>query len=174
MTTRTTLFPTQLRRSMIAGLVLAGALVALPATSSASEIGTSQRFGIGLVLGYPDIGLSINYFFSSSVSLQVDPTLHLGRDNNAVGGRVDLLFWMPRLATWEVANLRWYVGPGANLGLGLGNNGGFGLGAELPTGIGLQFNSVPIDLNLEAVPVLYIIEELHFGIGGALNARYYF
>jgi len=157
MTTRSSIFPPQLRRSVFTGLVLAGAMLALPASSTASEVGTSQRFGIGLVVGYPDIGLSINYFFSSSVSLQVDPAFHLGRDNNAIGGRVDLLFWMPRLTAWEVAVLRWYVGPGVNLGLGLGSNGGFGLGAEVPIGIGLQFNSAPVDLNLEAVPVLYII-----------------
>jgi hypothetical protein len=158
----------------IVGLALVGALIALPTKANASEIGGSERFGIGLVVGYPDIGLSINYFFSSSVSLQIDPTLHLGDHNNAIGGRVDLLFWMPKLATWEVAELLWFVGPGANLGLGLGDNGSFALGVEFPVGIGLRFNSVPIDLNLEAVPRLYLVEDVVFRFGGALNARYYF
>jgi hypothetical protein len=158
----------------IVGLALVGALVALPASSRASEVGASERFGIGLVVGYPDIGLSINYFFTSSVSLQIDPTLHLGDNNNAIGGRVDLLFWMPRLASWQVAELHWFFGPGANLGLGLGDNGAFALGVEFPVGIGLRFNSVPIDLNLEGVPRLYLIDDVAFRFGGALNARYYF
>lgn len=158
----------------IVELALVGALMALPSNATASEIGGAERFGLGLVVGYPDLGVSINYFFTSSVSLQIDPTLHLGDHNDAIGGRVDLLFWMPKLASWEAAQLLWFVGPGANLGLGLGNNGGFALGVEVPIGIGLRFNSVPIDLNLEAVPRLYLIENTAFRIGGALNARYYF
>jgi len=158
----------------IVGLALVGALIALPTNATASEVGASQRFGIGLVVGYPDIGLSINYFFASAVSLQIDPTLHLDDHNDAIGGRVDLLFWMPKLASWEVAELLWFVGPGANLGLGFGNNGSFALGVEAPIGIGLRFNGVPIDLNLEAVPRLYLIEDTAFRFGGALNARYYF
>lgn len=159
----------------IVGLALVGALMALPTKATASEIGSSERFGIGLVVGYPDIGLSINYFFSSSVSLQIDPTFHLGDHNDAIGGRVDLLFWMPKLASWEVAELLWCWGPGANLGLGLGNhNSSFAFGVEFPLGIGLRFNRVPIDLNLEAVPRLYLVEDTAFRFGGALNARYYF
>jgi len=167
-----------LGKGLVTGLLLAGALLATPSLASATEVGTSNKFGLGVVAGYPDLGVSINYFLSGATSLQIDPTLHLdsgeGNDKVGLGGRVDLLFWMPALASFSAADLRWYWGPGGNVGLGLGDNGNFGLGAELPVGIGLQFNGAPIDLNLEAVPVLHIIEDVEFGIGGALNARYYF
>lgn len=161
------------RGGLVAGLVLAGVL-AVASNARATEVGSSKNFGIGIVVGYPDIGLSINWFLSSLISVQIDPTIHFFDDNLRIGGRVDLLFWMPKLASFGFADLRWYWGPGANLGVGLGDKGGFGLGAELPVGIGFQFNSVPIDLNIEAVPVLHIIDDIKFGIGGALNARYYF
>jgi hypothetical protein len=165
-----------LRRASVAALFFAGALVARPA--AASDVGWSKNFGVGLVVGYPDVGLSFNYFMSRSLSLQIDPALHFdnGKDNDhlAIGGRGDLLFWMPELGAWSAADLCWYWGPGVNFGLGLGDHGGFGLGAELPVGIGLRFNNVPIDLNLEGVPILHIIDHVAFGIGVALNARYYF
>ncbi|OGQ79169.1 MAG: hypothetical protein A2289_03200 [Deltaproteobacteria bacterium RIFOXYA12_FULL_58_15] len=158
----------------IVGLALVGALIALPTSATAGEIGGSERFGIGLVVGYPDVGLSINYFFTSSVSLQIDPTFYLGDHDDAIGGRVDLLFWMQKLAAWEVAELLWFWGPGANLGLGLGNHRRYAFGIEFPVGIGLRFYRAPIDVNLEAVPRLYLVEDTVLRIGGALNARYYF
>lgn len=171
--------PSRLFNGLVAGVVLAGALVAVPSSVRASEIGNSENFGIGLVLGYPHLGLSINYFMTSSVSLQIDPALHVyhhyhNNDNLGIGCRVDLLFWMPTLASWTFADLRFYLGPGVNLGMGFGDHNNLGLGVEFPVGIGFQFNKVPIDLNIEAVPVIYLIDDVYFGIGGALNARYYF
>ena len=164
----------------IAALVLAGALLALPASAAATEVGNSRTFGLGLVLGYPDVGLSINYFLSSTTSLQIDPLLRFhnasgtDHDNLAIGGRFDILFWMPRLASFSAADLSWYWGPGVNLGLGLGDHGDLGLGAELPVGIGLRFHGAPVDLNIEAVAVLHLIDNVDFGIAGALTVRYYF
>ena len=161
-------------------LVLGATLLAVPASAHADEVGGWRTFGIGLVVGYPDVGLSINFFLSRATSIQIDPLIHFhhdyGNDNGhgAIGGRVDLLFWMPTLASWPAADLGWYWGPGANLGIGLGDNGFFGLGAELPVGIGLRFHGAPIDLNIEAVPVLHLIQDVDFGIGAALDARYYF
>lgn len=143
----------------------------------------SGNFGAGLVLGYPHMGVSLNYFMSNGTSLQIDPVLILrdnagdGKDNGSkgFGGRVDLLFWPSTIHSWSSVDLDWYFGPGANVYV-TGN--GFALGAELPVGIGLAFKKAPIDLNLEAVPLLRLVDsdgvDLRFGIGGALNARYYF
>ncbi len=167
-------------RTILATVIMALVLVGLPSRADASEVGTSEDFGLGLVLGYPANGLSINYFLSSSSSLQINPVLHVhnrynkDNDHSALGGRVDLLFWMPRLESWSAADLHWYWGPGANVGIGLGDNTDIGVGAELPVGIGLRFHRAPIDLNLEAVPSLYIIHEFYLTVGVALNARYYF
>jgi len=154
--------------------------MAAPSSARASEIGESENFGIGLVLGYPHFGVSINFFMSNWVSLQIDPALyvnhyyHNSHDNFGAACRVDLLFWMPRLASWTYADLRFYFGPGVNLGVGFSDHDNLGFGVEFPVGIGFQFNKVPIDLNFEAVPVIYVIDDVYFGIGGALNARYYF
>lgn len=159
------------------------AAVAMTTAAAAENPHRSGNFGAGLVLGYPDMGASLNYFMSNGSSLQIDPVLVLrdnagnDKDNSSkgAGGRVDLLFWPSTIHSWSSVDLDWFFGPGANLYV-TGN--GFALGAELPVGIGLAFKKVPIDLNLEAVPVLRLIDsdgvDLRFGIGGALNARYYF
>jgi len=126
------------------------------------------------VAGYPDIGLSLNYFMTDTSSLQINPVVAIG-DDAGFGGRVDVLLWPSTIASGDAVDVDWFIGPGANFYAG---EWGFGLGAELPVGIGLALKAVSIDLNVEAVPVLHLIDDdgvnPGFGIGGALNARYYF
>ncbi|MEB2312883.1 MAG: hypothetical protein OZ921_19145 [Sorangiineae bacterium] len=164
----------------VAALACAAAWLA-PSSAQADDPHQSGKFGLGAVVGYPGLGVSMNYFLSSGSSLQLDPVLYLrdsgghGDAHVGFGGRVDYLFWPSKLHSWSSTDLVWFFGPGANLYLG---NGGFGLGAELPVGLGLTFNKASIDLNVEGVPVLHVLDDdgvnLAFGIGGALNARYYF
>lgn len=157
-------------------------LTLAPEALAASKVG-SGSFGAGVQLGYPGNGLSFNYFMASDVSIQVDATIWLKDKWTGLGVRVDLLWWQAPLARWSGADLLWYFGPGAHIfmwdwkGDGKGDNY-LGLGVEFPVGIGFRFSKVPIDLNLEAVPVLSIIgnngTDVDFGIAGVLNARYYF
>ncbi len=141
------------------------------------------NFGIGVQLGYPGNGVSMNWFMTENTSLQINPQLWLDGDWLGIGGRVDYLWWMPKLANWSWGDLGWYWGPGVSL-FSLSYDGPgeadtyFAVGVELPVGIGLQFAKVPIDLNLEAVPILGVLGsggvDIGFGIAGVLNARYYF
>lgn len=176
-----------MKKLLIPSTFLALALAAAPSVSHANEIGTRRTFGLGLVLGYPDVGVSMNIFLNEGMSLQIDPYFAyrsgLRECRNCSGGgivgsRVDLLFWPNTLATGSVAQLKWFVGPGAQLGLGLGDYGGFWLAAEASVGLGVQFQKAPIDLTLELIPRLGLINSagvgIGFDVGGALNARYYF
>jgi len=166
------LFATAMLLMLTPGLVFAG-----------SNIQSPGKFGAGLQLGYPHNGLSFNYFIASAASIQVDASVWLKNDWNGFGVRADLLWWQSPLARPDFADLVWYFGPGANLfsftWKGKGDNDGYvGIGAEFPVGIGLQFKKAPIDLNLEAVPVLHVIGSegvnLDFDVAGLLNGRYYF
>lgn len=165
----------------LVGALGVGALLAGP-EARAQGIGASHRFGIGAALGYPFNGLSMNYFLERNMSLQIDPALRLysygGYSGGLVGARVDLLFYPATLATGRVAQLKFYVGPGANFALGLGNFRGFFLAAEAAVGLTVQFQRAPVDIAFELVPILAILSsggvDVGVGIGGALHVRYYF
>jgi hypothetical protein len=157
------------------GLFLAG-------PAQAEGVGKGA-FGAGIQTGFPGNGFSFNWFLAEQTSLQVDATLWLRDDWTGLGARVDYLWWMPELKRWPYVALLWYWGPGGNLFSwsysGKGSADGYlGLGAELPVGLGLRFTKVPIDVNLEAVPVLQILgsggTDVDLAIAGVLNARYYF
>jgi len=148
------------------------------------NIQSRGKFGLGVHLGYPGNGLSLNYFLTKTTAIQGDLSLW-SLDGNwlGVGMRADFLWYPVRIARWGWGDLIWYWGPGANAHFvsltGKGNKDDkASLGAELPVAIGLQFKEAPIDLNLEVVPVLNILDNkglaLGFGIAGALNARWYF
>lgn len=164
------------------GALTLGAALTIPAVSQANEIGRGRNFGLGVVAGYPNFGVSLNYFFNENLSLQIDPQIYAWQDQLWVGGRVDLLFYPGRpLASERAFDLRWYIGPGLGVGIGLGNNSGLALVPEVPIGIGFQFSRVPIDLMLEVVPQFWIAtydtrgsNALDVWVSGALHARYYF
>ena len=61
--------------ALLGALTLSAAL-AIPAVSQANEIGRGRNFGLGVVAGYPNFGLSLNYFFNEGLSLQIDPQIY--------------------------------------------------------------------------------------------------
>lgn len=175
-----------MRRSLIIAVVV---LVAFAGKAYAgSNIQSSGKFGAGIQLGYPDEGLSFNYFLSDKMSLQVNPLVKIKENRFGLGSRVDALYWMPKIAGWGFGDLVWYAGFGGNFFWvtvdtkdSSGNDDSksfFAVGAEGVIGIGLQFKAVPIDLNLEAVPILSILGnggvDIDFDWAGVLNARWYF
>lgn len=171
-----------MKLSHLLGTLSLGAALALPSTGHANEISRGRNFGLGVVAGYPGLGISMNYFFSEGMSLQIDPQLYFWGGATWIGGRVDLLFYPGRPIVQQPAfDLRWSVGPGLGLGVGLGSGLGLVLVPEVPVGIGFQFKRVPIDLMLEVVPQFWIYTYDRYGgtafdiwVTGALSARYYF
>jgi hypothetical protein len=154
-----------------------------------TQIGNQRRIGLGLALGYPNVGLGTNFYLKSNVSLQLDATWGWRSGTSGFFARGDVLFWLNRLASGSAGELTWYVGPGAFLGFasgrycrGYGNtycsDGVFYLGLEAAIGIAWRFAAVPIDLALEAVPRLGLFDHqgagLWFDIGAAFHARFYF
>jgi hypothetical protein len=170
-------------KNFLVAAVLIAAFTFSPSAEAASNVQAAGKFGVGVQAGYPIEGISANWFMTENTSLQFGLALWLKDDWTAIGGRVDYLWWMPKLDNWDWGALGWYWGPGVDVfswsWKGKGNGDGFvSMGAELAVGIGVQFSKVPIDVNLEAVPVLWIVQgdgvETDFDIGSVLNARYYF
>ncbi len=159
--------------------------LSLPGLAEAgNNIQSQGKFGLGVALGYPGNGLSMNYFVMDETAVQVDVSFWAPGGNwFGVGLRADFLWYPIKIHGWDWGDLTWYWGPGINFHYfnwtGSGKGSGYAsVGAELPVAIGLQFKEVPIDLNLEAVPILNILGnggvDIGFGIAGVLNARYYF
>ncbi len=165
-------------RTLLGAAALTASL--LVPTLASAQVGHGRNFGLGLVLGYPHAGLSGNVVFNDSTSLQFSAAFryHNSRYGNGLFLRGDYLFYPATLVRAAALDLKFYFGPGVNVGLGVGSGRGFFLGAELPVGLALRFNRVPIDIAIEAVPVLEILNGndgvLGFGIGGATHIRYYF
>ena len=172
----------RLRTSLALAALAFGVALAAPSEAHAQRIGRGRNFGLGVVAGYPNFGLSLNYFFNDGLSLQIDPQLYAWQDVLWVGGRADLLFYPGRpLISNASFDLRWYLGPGLGFGVGLGSGAGVVLVPEVPIGIGFQFAKVPIDLMLEAVPQFWIYaydrgsaSSFNIWVSGALHVRYYF
>lgn len=141
---------------------------------SADAAHVEGNFGVGIVGGIPDVGLSLNYFFTDRTSLQINPTVVYG-DPGGIGSRIDFLFWPSSIAQGDALDLVWFFGPGGRFFVG---DHGFALGAELPVGLGLAFNRIPLDINLEGVPALHVLDDrgVHpdLSLGAVFNARYYF
>ncbi len=171
-------------RSMTFALASAMMIAWTTPALAGSQVAQGKDFGVGIQLGYPGNGFSFNRFLSPKQSLQVDATFWNSGDWAGVGARVDLLQWQPKLDAWPWGEMLWYFGPGANVlmfswkGEGLHQDDYLFLGVEFPVGIGLRFASAPIDLNLEAVPILGILGSdglyIDFDAAAVLNGRYYF
>lgn len=160
--------------------------ICLAAPSDAhAQVGGARRFGLGLALGYPDVGLSAQYFTSQTTSLQFVLSFwyrngRFGRDyvdnSSGIFLRADYLFHPATLIRGGTADLGFYIGPG--LYAGFGNYDSFALGLELPIGLAVQFKTIPLDLAFEAVPRLAVVNNngvgLGFGVGGTFHVRYYF
>ncbi len=174
--------PTALLLSVSSAVALS---LATPSIAHA-QVGGARRLGVGLALGYPDIGISGQYFINARTSVQVVASLwyrngrfgrdYIDRSGTGVFLRADYLFHPVMLIRGTTADLGFYVGPGLYAGFGSGENLAFG--GELPLGLEVQFKSAPVDLAFEAVPRLAVASyagiDPALSVGGAFHIRYYF
>ncbi|RJO71545.1 MAG: hypothetical protein C4523_04240 [Myxococcales bacterium] len=169
-------------RKALVVAALALVLMAYAAPASAHDIEKPGRFGLGMNLGYPGVGVSTNTFVADWMSVQANAGLFYAF---GIGGylTVNYLFWLHEFVTEDKFALTWYVGPQAGL-VFIGSNrylGYFGgnssvFGGLAPTiGLAFQFNEQPFDLVFQTSPGVAIGA---FGAGFWIEAgasfRYYF
>ena len=95
-----------MKNLLLATAVLIALLLA-PTAEAASNVQSAGKFGIGVQVGYPIEGISANWFMTDSTSLQFGLALWLNENWTGIGGRVDHLFWMPKIANWDWGSLGW-------------------------------------------------------------------
>ena len=128
----------------------------------------SSGVGLGLIVGEPT-GISFKYWTGSTTAF--DAALAWSFiDGGAFHIHGDYLFHNMRLISVPEGLLPFYYGIGARIKTANDTK----LGVRVPLGLAYLFQSAPVDIFLEIVPILDLTPKTDFAINAALGARYYF
>lgn len=150
----------------------------------------NKTFGLGIELGEPD-GLTGKVFVSRSGAIdfgigEIYDHYYYGDGLHIYG---DYLWHPVLLANTPSFELPFYIGVGARFWdftycVGnVCNYDGNAIGIRVPLGIDFDFNNVPLDIFVQAVPVLDFLggdyytrynHREHFGIDGSVGVRFWF
>lgn len=138
-------------------------LLALATPAQAGDI------GLGIALGSPT-GITLKAFLSDTTAIDVlVGEMWEGWKDEDLFFSVDFIVHPATLTEGGDARLDFYLGGGVNAWVR-----GPWLGVEMPLGLSLMFRKVPIEVFLEAVPMVIFWDYGAFEGGGSLGARYYF
>jgi hypothetical protein len=153
--------------------------LAVAPTASATEIGSSRPFGLGIQLGSPS-GITGKYYLGGRRNaLSFALGSHYGDDfydGLWLTGSYD--FHMTELASGGGVAIPWRVGVGGFLatnsyGYGRYRNGAF-LGARVPVGLDFDLEQAPVQFYVEVAANLVVWPGIYGGLDAGIGARYYF
>jgi len=128
----------------------------------------SSGVGLGLIVGEPT-GISFKYWTGSTTAF--DAALAWSFiDEGAFHIHGDYIFHNFTLITIPEGKLPFYYGIGARLKTSHDSR----LGVRVPLGLAYLFQTVPVDIFLEIVPILDFTPKTDFSINAAIGARYFF
>jgi len=128
----------------------------------------SKGIGLGLIVGEPT-GISFKYWTGSTTAFDAALAWSFS-DEGAFHIHGDYIFHNMRLISVPEGMLPFYYG----IGVRIKTSNDTKLGVRVPLGLAYLFNSAPIDIFLEVVPILDLTPKTDFAINAALGARYYF
>ena len=124
--------------------------------------------GLGIIIGEPT-GFSFKHWTSSTTAFDAAMAWSFINEG-AFHIHVDYLLHSFRLIDVPEGKLPFYYGIGGRLKTSDKTR----LGVRVPLGLAYLFQTAPIDIFLEVVPILDFIPKTDFRINAALGARYYF
>jgi hypothetical protein len=124
--------------------------------------------GLGIIVGEPT-GISFKYWTGSTTAFDAALAWSF-TDESAFHIHGDYLFHNMRLISVPEGMLPFYYGIGARIKTANKTK----LGIRVPLGLTYLFQSAPIDIFLEIVPILDLTPKTDFAINAALGARYFF
>ena len=142
-------------------------LVAIATIISLNVASQGKGFGLGVLIGEPT-GLSAKLWTSEKTAIDAGVAwsfvnsgfLHIHADMLIHSFLIDV----------DKGKLPLYFGIGGKLVLA----NDLGLGVRIPLGMAYLFDSAPIDIFIELVPVLDLIPATAFSFEGGVGVRYYF
>jgi len=136
----------------------------------APESGIAQkRTGIGIIAGEPT-GLSAKWRLNERNGVDGAAAWSFGRKKDALQLHGDYLRHRFDLLSVDRGRLPFYYGIGGRIVFG----DKAVLGVRVPIGLAYEFESDPIDIFLEIVPVLDVVPSTDFFLNAALGARVWF
>jgi len=149
--------------------------------SSISQAQVNQRegFGIGVIVGEPT-GLSLKKWINDTQAIDAGFAWSFS-DNDSLHLHADFLMHTIDLlqAPEAQGELPLYVGIGGRIKLrdennGNGNDHDDRVGIRIPVGICYLFESAPVEIFGEIVPVFDFVPDSDFDLNAAIGARIYF
>ncbi len=147
--------------------IIFGVAIAIPETSHAQANGEGGNLGLGVMLGEPT-GISIKAWNNSKSAFGFGAAWSFGR-YDAIHLHGDYLqhSWLNGV---DQGRLAFYYGVGARLVLA----DEAAIGIRVPLGLNYIVEDAPIDLFVEAVPILDLAPSTDFDGNGAVGIRFYF
>jgi hypothetical protein len=144
----------------------------------------NKTFGLGLELGEPT-GIVGKYFFSADHAIDFGVgDIYNYSSRYGLHIYADYLFHPVTLATTEDFELPFYIGVGGRFWdfedrSTNPRDTAFAVGVRVPVGIAMDFNTVPLDIFLQVVPVLdfysgYAAHSVYLDFDVSLGIRYWF
>ena len=124
--------------------------------------------GVGIIIGEPT-GFSFKHWTSSTTAFDAAIAWSFINEG-AFHIHADYLLHSFRLINVPEGKLPFYYGIGGRLKTSDKTR----LGVRVPLGLAYLFQTAPVDIFLEVVPILDFIPKTDFRINAALGARYYF
>lgn len=173
-----------MRKALASGSMAVLLLFFAAWTARASQVAVSRKLGIGGMLGSPT-GFSLKYFFHKQHAIDFGTGFQWFYDP-ALGIHVDYKFHL-YLAKPEAFELALFFGAGPKLLIWFNDHchyywGGkshcresyVGFGVRFPVGVSFHFNKLPLDVFIEAAPVVGFYPWLGVFVDGGAGVRYYF
>ncbi len=149
-------------------LLIGSFMVVNTQTVNAQQNNDGGNFGIGVMLGEPT-GISMKLWNNNRSAFGFGAAWSFGaHDALHVHGDYLLHSWFSDV---EQGSLAFYYGIGARLLL---TDPDSKAGIRVPFGLNYQIQDAPVDVFIEAVPLLNLTPSTNFDGNGALGIRYYF
>lgn len=133
------------------------------------------KAGIGIILGTPDVGLSVKFMNSGYRHFNGAVAWSSGSKNNNDDGylhlHADYIFKQWRIFDRTATNFATFLGGGLQLRTGPGDAT---FGVRIPVGLSYTFSEVPIDTFIELVPHIGLVPDSDFDVDAAFAIRFLF
>lgn len=131
----------------------------------------SHNFGLGVILGEPT-GISGKLWLSGKSA--IDGAVAWSTDTNAsLHVHADYLLHNFGSIDVDKGRLPFYYGVGGRIKFSEHNNDNF-IGVRVPLGFVYIFETAPVDIFFELVPVLDLAPDTELDFNGAVGVRYFF
>jgi hypothetical protein len=140
----------------------------------------NKTFGLGIELGAPT-SLTGKYFLASDRALDFGiGTIYNYFDRSGLHIYGDYLWHPTSLVSTEAFELPFYIGVGGRFwSFDNRDNSSTAFGIRVPLGVSFDFNTVPLDIFVQIVPVLdfynnYPAHTVYIDINASFGIRYWF